>query len=86
MEIHASISQKVHINPETVIEKLIEEELGGATHRNWVFERDGKYYHGYEGGGGSHSWDEEELISKEKYDYVRALQVVSKYLENKNKK
>ncbi|MHB8871794.1 MAG: hypothetical protein ACYC5G_05045 [Candidatus Doudnabacteria bacterium] len=83
MEIHASISQKVYINPENVIEKLIEEELGGAAHRNWVFEKDGKYYHGYEGGGGSHSWDEEEPISKEKYDYVVALKLVKEYLSKK---
>ncbi len=84
MEVYASISQKVNVDPETVINKLKEIELGG--HRDWVFERDGKYYHGYEGGGGTHSWDEEAEISKEKYDYVRALQLVSKYLEIKNKK
>jgi hypothetical protein len=85
MEIYASIIQKVNIDPLSVIKELIEKELGGATHRNWVFEKDGKYYHGYEGGG-SHSWDEEELISKEKYDYIRALEQVSKYLMKNGEK
>ena len=84
MEVYASISQKVNVDPITVVEKLKEIELSG--HRDWVFERDGKYYHGYEGGGGTHSWDEEKEISKEKYDYVRALELVKKHLEKKNEK
>jgi len=85
MEVYASVSQKVNVDPISVIEKLIENEIG-ISHRNWIFEKEGKYYHGFESGGGTHSWDEKEEISKELYNYLNSLKVVKKYLENKNKK
>lgn len=77
MEIYASIRQKVNIDPIDVIKKLKDEALCGS--RGWIFEREGKYYHEFETGGGSHSWDEEEEITKEKYDYVRALELIINY-------
>lgn len=77
MEIYADFRQKVTVNPKDVILKLIENEIGS---RGWVFERGGIYYHGFERSAGCHSFDEEETISQEKYDYVIALQLVLKRL------
>ena len=82
MQVYADIRQKVEVNPKDVIEKLIEESIGW---RSWIFERDGKYYKGYDQSAGSHSYEEEKEISKEQYDYVRALQLVLEKL-NANKK
>ena len=65
MEIQATIQQKVNINPAEVIEKLIEESIKERA----VYERSGKYYEGI-------SSEVEEEILKEKYDYVKALQLV----------
>lgn len=84
MEVYGKIYHKVDVDPITVIGKLKELELSGD--RDWVFEREGKYYHGYESGGGSHSWNEETEITKEQYDYIKALELVKKYLEKKNAK
>lgn len=69
MEIQATIQQKVNINPAEVIEKLIEESIKERA----VYERSGKYYEGISG-------EVEEEILKEKYDYVKALQLVLQYL------
>jgi hypothetical protein len=49
-------------------------------YRNWIVEKDGKYYHIHEESAGCHSVDVEDEISKEKYDYVKALQLVLKRL------
>jgi len=83
MEINANFTQKVIINPKDVIEKLIENEIGW---RSWIFEKNGKYYKGFEQSAGCHSFDDEKEITQEKYNYVRALQLVSKWLDDKNKK
>ena len=80
MEIHADVRQKVHVNPLDVINGLIEQEIGW---RGWVVERDGNYYRGFERSMGSHSSDEEVSISKNQYDYVRALELVHKKLTDK---
>jgi len=77
MEIHGEIRQKVHVDPIQVINKLIEEEIGW---RGWVVERDGVYYQGHEVSAGSHSFDKENEISKEKYDYIKALELISNKL------
>ena len=45
MEIYADFRQNVQVNPKDVIEKLIEKEIGW---RNWIFEKDGKFYLGSE--------------------------------------
>jgi hypothetical protein len=80
MEIYADIRQKVQVNPKDVIEKLIEEQVGW---HGWAFEKDNLYYRGFEQSAGSHSYDEKEEITKEKYDYIRALQLVLENLKSK---
>lgn len=77
MEIYANFKQKVQVNPKVVIEKLIEKEIGFG---NWVFKKDGKFYRGFEQSAGCHSFDREEEITQERYDYVRALELVLKRL------
>jgi hypothetical protein len=79
MKVYATFSQEVHIEPKQVIKKLIEKEIGDE-YRNWIVEKDGKYYHIHEESAGCHSVDVEDEISKEKYDYVKALQLVLKRL------
>ena len=82
MEIYADIRQKVQVNPEDVIKKLIEVEIGW---RGWIFEEDGNFYRGFKTGGGSHSWDDKETITEGKYSYVKALQFVLGALEEKRR-
>ena len=83
MEVSVTLYQKAHVNPIHVVEKLKELELPW---RDWVFEREGKFYQGFEQSAGSHSFDDETEISKEKYEYIKALEVVEKYLKKKEKK
>ena len=78
MEVHASIRRKVHIDPLDVLENLKKRVVG---HGGWVFTKDGKYYRGFETGGGTHSWDDEVEIEKEEYDYVVSLDHVIKYVQ-----
>jgi hypothetical protein len=73
MKIYADFRQMVRVNPKDVIEKLIEKEIGW---HNWIFEKDGKFYRGFEQSAGCHSFDDEEEITQERYDYVKALQLV----------
>jgi hypothetical protein len=83
MEVYVNIRQKATINPLDVVDKLRDDAIG---FRNWFFEKDGKYYRGYEVGAGSHSWDDAEEISKELYDYLVALDTIKKFIEKKSKK
>ena len=78
MEIYADFRQKVQVNPKDVIEKLIEKEIGW---RNWIFEKDGKFYLGSEQSAGCHSFDVEDEITEDRYRYVEALQLVLKRLD-----
>lgn len=82
MKVYANIKQEVIVNPLDIIEELRIKELGDW--KSWVFEKEGKYYEGFETGAGSHSWDDEEEISKEKYDYIRALEIIKTYIKQKN--
>lgn len=68
---------KVDIDPVSVIEKLIDESIG---QRSWVFEKDGVFYRGHEKSAGQHSIEVEVVISKEKYDFVIALEGIKEYL------
>jgi len=77
MKIYGNLRQEVDVNPKDVIEKLIEKEIG---YRNWIFEEVGIYYMGFEQGAVRHSFDGKVEITKEKYDYVIALQLVLKRL------
>lgn len=73
MKVYADVRSLVEIDPRDVIEKLLEESIG---RRGWVFEKDGKYYQGLEVGAGNHSYNDEEEITKEKFDYIKALKLV----------
>lgn len=81
MEVYANIRQKVHIDVKTIIENLIEKELGN---RNYIFEKDGKFYLSSEVSAGCHSFSIEDSIPKEKYEYIRSLQLILIYLKNTN--
>jgi len=84
MQIHATIEQKVSIDPIEVIKKLIETELGYW--KNWYFEEDGKYYIGSEESAGCHSYDTKTEISKEKFHHLQTLDSVRNYLEKNETK
>lgn len=84
MKVHANIRQEVEVNPIDVIQELINEELGNW--RNWIFERDGNYYIGFEVSMGQHSMDDETGITKEKYDYIKSLEQIKEYLQKKSAK
>ena len=79
IETNGILYSKVHINPLDVIEILKKKEIGDG----WVFERDGKYYMGYEYGVGCHFIDKEEGISKEKFDMILAIEVIINYFEKR---
>ena len=74
MKIYATFMQEVDINPKDVIQKLIDNEIGKQC---WTFEREGKYYRGFEG------FEKEIEIPKEKYDYINNLTKALKYLIEK---
>lgn len=78
MEIYANTTQLVEINPKEVIKNLIEKEINRSS---WVFEKNQKFYRGFEQSAGSHSFTTEEEITKEKYEYIRALQLVLSRLD-----
>lgn len=73
MIVFAETRMEVSVNPKDVIKKLIESEIGW---RNWVFEKDNKYYRGFEISAGTHSFEDAQEITKEKFEYVTALQLV----------
>lgn len=78
MEVYANIRQEVDVNPKDVIEKMIEEEIHW---RDWIFEKDGIYYRGFEQSAGQHSIDSKEEISQEKYEYLAALKLILSRLD-----
>lgn len=78
MEIYANVKQNVLINPKDVIQKLIDEEIG---YDSWTFEKNDKCFKGFEQSAGCHSYDDEVEITREKYDYIKALQLVLKHLD-----
>lgn len=79
MKVYATIRQEAEVNPLEVIDALKAEALGSW--RNWVVERDGSYYLGHEVSMGSHSMDVEDSISKEKYDFIKALEFIKSYIK-----
>jgi hypothetical protein len=78
MEVHGKIHTKVVIDPLDVLENLKRRVVGD---RGWVFTKDGRYYRGFETGGGTHSWDDEVEIEKEEHDYVVHLNRVMEYIQ-----
>lgn len=78
LEIQATFTEKVQVDPMLVIQKLIDHEIGW---NNWVVEKDGKFYKEYSS---YHNTTEKEEISKEVYEYVQSLQLILKFLFNKS--
>lgn len=79
MKVYATFRQEAVINPKEVIKNLINKEIGDTNH-NWIVEKDDKFYHIHEQSAGCHSFDVENEISKDKYEYIRALELVLKHL------
>lgn len=77
MEIVVNKKEVVEVNPKDVIQKLIENEIGRY---GWVFEENDKYYLSEEKSMGNHSMDVVTVISREKYEYVNALNLILKRL------
>ena len=82
MEIYGTITQKVSIDPLSVMKQLYEKELYW---RNWVFKKEDKYYEGWEESAGSHGIEMEKEIPKERYEYIQALKIVISKLEKDGK-
>lgn len=80
MKIYATKTDEVIINPIDVINKLLDKELGGA----YIKEKDNNYYMVVDVGG-SHYMEEDVKITKEKYDYIKALLLVKKMLSEGSK-
>ena len=78
MKVYANFSQEVDVDPLRVIEHLKEKVCGW---REWVFEKDGKYYRGWEQSAGCHSINREEEIREEEYEYYKALETVEHFLK-----
>ena len=79
MEVYANFRQKVDVDPKEVIEGLIDKE---RTHkRSWFCEEGGDYYEKYDSGYGHYSFDETRGILKEKYEYIKALELVLEKLK-----
>ena len=68
MKIYATKTDEVIVNPIAVIQKLLDKQLNGE----YVKEKDGKYYRVIDIGG-SHYMEHDVEITKEKYDYIKAL-------------
>ena len=75
MKVYATFNQEVHIEPKDVIQELIEREIGDA-YCNWIIEKDGRYLHIREESVGCHPVELEYEISKDKYEYIKALKLV----------
>lgn len=75
MKVYATFSQEVYVEPTQVIKNLIKKEIGD-TNYNWIIEKDGRYFHVHEESAGCHSVELEDEISKDKYEYIKALQLV----------
>lgn len=82
MEVYGTFTEKVKINPLSVLKELYEKELYW---RNWVFEKDGKYYEAWEESAGCHGIEREKEIPKERYNYIQALKTVIYNLEKNEK-
>tara|TARA_R110000796_G_scaffold70936_1_gene160990 strand:+ start:6123 stop:6362 length:240 start_codon:yes stop_codon:yes gene_type:complete len=79
MEIYAHVTHKVNIEPKDVIQKLIEKSIGN---NGFLFKEDEKYYRGHAAITGPYSVDTKQEISKQKYQYIEALELILKELKN----
>lgn len=80
MEVYGTVFQKFDVKPTEVITKLIEKEIGIDS---TVFKKNRKYYKTTIENAWDHTIDVEEEISKDKYEYIKSLECVLKYLNKK---
>lgn len=80
MKVVGTITTDVSVDPIDVIEKLIYQEIGDVRN-NWVVEIDSKFYLKQD----RDREIEECEISKSRYDYVKSLQNVLKYIKENKK-
>ena len=79
MKVNAQYSQEVFIDPKEVIKNLQREALHPDA---WFIKDGGKFYEVKEiYGGAGHSHEFKTEISKARFDYLEALDTVSRYLE-----
>ena len=76
MIVYGTTRQKVEVNPLEVLNELLHKEL---PFRDWVFEKEGKFYHGWE----DHRMEDEKEITKQQYEYIKLLQKVIKEVEDR---
>lgn len=81
MKVHGDFRQEVTIDPMDVLENLLGKVRGH--YQNWIFERDGEYFRGWEQSAGVHSIDMEDPITKEQYDFYQNVKSVMEYLKSK---
>lgn len=82
MKVTATVTQSVDVDPVEVLQKLRTIELGG--YNDWIFETNGKYFHGFEQSYGSHSGEGSEEIPKDIYDFIQSIDNAINYLQNKS--
>lgn len=73
MIVYGNITTKVEINPIDVLESLHGD--------SWYTEDNGKYYRNWDMG----AYEDNEEITKEDYDYYKALETIITYLKKNNK-
>ncbi|MFW6247479.1 MAG: hypothetical protein ACOC22_04905 [bacterium] len=78
MLISGTIVEKVNVDPKDVIDNLLKEELD---YNKWIKKKDNKYYICFNQSAGCHSFEEEVEITQERYEYIEALEIVKKNLE-----
>lgn len=74
MKVKATISQQVEIDPKEVVQKLLEKELPLGSYIDEMGEKIYKYSDGFNN-------EEPTEITKEKHDYIKALELVLKNLK-----
>jgi hypothetical protein len=81
MVVRGRVQQEVYIDPLEVVQRLINESLGGSH----LSESDGSYYKVREESAGPHSWEDIVEIPKKEYDYIKALEIVQVNLREKGR-
>ena len=71
------VEGKIEINPLDVIQKLIEEKM---SLNQWLIDEGNSYYISQSTIG---SFEERKIITKEEYDYIKALILIRSKLFNK---
>lgn len=78
MKITVTETKQVEVNPRDVIVQLLRVAKEPS---NNIFEKDNKYYKELEYSAGSHAFFSSKEITKEEYDYIKALETILNYLK-----